>query len=65
MATEYVDKLIEEGFISASTEPARIYTREDAQELVTGTSCCGNDAHRQMASLDGAMMSAFVRAVKL
>jgi SAM-dependent methyltransferase len=64
LATEYVNKLTKAGFRSASIEPTRIYTREDAQELVTETSCCSEDAQHQMASLDGAMMSAFVRAVK-
>lgn len=64
LATEYTDKLAQAGFVASSIEPTRIYTREDAEEFAAASSCCSDETQRQLASLDGAVMSAFVRAVK-
>lgn len=64
LATEYAEKLAQAGFVSSSIEPTRIYTREDAEEFAAESSCCSDETQRQLASLDGAVMSAFVRAVK-
>lgn len=59
---EYMDKLTAAGFESASIEPTRVYTREDAQEIASGAA--PEDAEAQLTAIDGAMMSAFIRATK-
>lgn len=64
LETEYREKLTRAGFDNVSVEPTRIYTREDAEEIVSGSSCCGAEDEAQLASLDDAVMSAFVRATK-
>lgn len=64
LATEYADKLAQAGFVSSSIEPTRVYTREDAEEFAADSSCCTDETQKHLTSLDGAVMSAFVRAVK-
>ncbi len=64
MEGEYVHKLAEAGFGEIGVEPTRIYGREDAEEMAAGSSCCGSEMEGALAALDGAVMSAFVRARK-
>jgi arsenite methyltransferase len=59
---EYVQKLEAAGFTSIEVEPTRIYTKDDAAEVAS--SCCGDDAEATLKALDGAVMSAFIRATK-
>jgi arsenite methyltransferase len=63
LETEYVAKLRDAGFTDIQVEPTRIYTKEDAAEMAS-SSCCGEDLTAALASLDGAVMSAFVRATR-
>jgi SAM-dependent methyltransferase len=60
--TDYLAKLKAAGFESPSIEPTRVYTREDAEEIACGAT--PEDAEAQLAAIDGAMMSAFIRATK-
>jgi SAM-dependent methyltransferase len=64
MEAEYVQKLAAAGFGEIGVEPTRVYGREEAKEMAAGSSCCGGDAEASLAALDGAVMSAFVRARK-
>ncbi len=50
------------GSTDVEVEPTRVYNREDAAEIVTSSSCCGGDVEASLAALDGAVMSAFIRA---
>jgi len=59
--SDYVAKLRAAGFQDVTVEPTRIYTQEDAAEMAS-TSCCGDDLAATLAALDGAAMSAFIRA---
>ncbi|MFI5298800.1 MAG: arsenite methyltransferase, partial [Polyangiales bacterium] len=63
---DYVARLQRAGFVDVSIEPTRIYTKEDAEGFVDGaSSCCGGAlVEADLASLEGAVMSAFVRARK-
>lgn len=62
LKTEYVAKLKAAGFIDIEVEPTRIYTKEDTAEMTS--SCCGEEAETALEALDGAVMSAFIRATK-
>ncbi|HEY4218983.1 MAG TPA: arsenite methyltransferase [Gemmatimonadaceae bacterium] len=57
---EFIDLLTQAGFTDASIEPTRMYTRDDAAALLTGT---GLDA-ALADGVEGKIMSAFVRATK-
>jgi len=57
---EFIRLLGEAGFVDASIEPTRIYTREDATALLEGT---GLDP-ALADGVDGNVLSAFVRATK-
>jgi arsenite methyltransferase len=68
---EYRDKLSAAGFVNIEIEPTRIYTQDDAKEIVGASSCCsvgsccGEGAGElDLKDIDGAVMSAFVRATK-
>jgi arsenite methyltransferase len=64
--TDYAAKLRAAGFTDVGIEPTRIYGREDAEQLASGaalSSCCGGGGEL-LDALDGAVMSAFVRARK-
>jgi arsenite methyltransferase len=61
---EYKAKLAAAGFAEISVEPTRVYGREDAEEMIASSSCCGGDLEGSLKELDGAVMSAFVRAKK-
>ena len=66
LESEYTDKLRAAGFTDIQIEPTRIYTKEDAAEMAS-SACCGGDGAElteAIATLDGAVMSAFVRAKK-
>ncbi len=64
--SEYESKLRAAGFESVGIEPTRVYDRHDAQEMAeSAVSCCGGpELEATLAALDGAVMSAFVRARK-
>jgi SAM-dependent methyltransferase len=57
---EFLDLLSDVGFETATIEPTRIYTREDAAALLVGTGLDANLADQ----IDGKIMSGFVRATK-
>src|SRR3984893_17531532 len=58
---EFLALLQEVGFKKASIEPTRVYKAEDATAFLGGT---GLDANEFASQIDGAFMSAFVRATK-
>jgi SAM-dependent methyltransferase len=65
LEADYVAKLGAAGFTAVGVEPTRIFGREDAADLASAaSSCCGGDVEATLAALDGAVMSAFVRARK-
>jgi SAM-dependent methyltransferase len=59
---DYVARLRAAGFEDVTVEPTRVYTRNDAAEMASSSACCGGDLGSTLAGLDGAIMSAFVRA---
>jgi SAM-dependent methyltransferase len=58
---EFLDLLQEVGFKRASIEPTRVYKAEDATAFLIGS---GLDSNEFASQIDGAFMSAFVRATK-
>jgi SAM-dependent methyltransferase len=63
--SEYEAKLRAAGFRQVGVEPTRIYDRNDTSEMAAGaSSCAGAELERTLDALDGAVMSAFVRASK-
>jgi len=63
LEADYVSKLRAAGFTDIQVEPTRIYTKDDAAEMAS-SSCCGGDLTDAFGALDGAIMSAFIRARK-
>ena len=63
LETDYVAKLRAAGFTDIQIEPTRVYTKDDAREMA-GASCCGPALDAALEGLDGAVMSAFIRATK-
>ena len=63
---EYESKLQAAGFGEIGIEPTRIYDQDDAKEMAAGVSgCCASaELDETLNALDGAVMSAFVRATK-
>lgn len=61
LQAEYVQKLVRAGFTDVQVEPTRVYSQEDTAEMAS--SCCGTDS-AALKALDGAVMSAFIRAKK-
>ena len=62
---EYESKLRDAGFVDVGVEPTRVYDKKDAEAMAAGASCCGGaDLTETLSALDGAVMSAFVRATK-
>jgi SAM-dependent methyltransferase len=61
LEADYVARLERAGFVDVSVEPTRVYTAEDAAEMASGA-CCGAGLGGLVDSLDGAVMSAFIRA---
>jgi arsenite methyltransferase len=64
--SEYESKLRAAGFKDIGIEPTRIYDLNDTREMAEGAaSCCGTaKTDATIQALDGAVMSAFVRARK-
>lgn len=62
LESEYVAKLQAAGFTDVQIEPTRQFSREDAGEMAA--SCCGGDNSAILEALEGALMSAFIRAKK-
>jgi arsenite methyltransferase len=62
--SDYVAKLEAAGFRDVTVEPTRVYTKDDAAEMASTSSCCGSDLSGALAGLDGAVMSAFIRATR-
>jgi arsenite methyltransferase len=58
---EYRDTLARAGFTEIDVEPTRIYRVEDARDFLAGA---GLDAAAIAPEVDGAFMSAFIRARK-
>ncbi len=63
LESEYVGKLKAAGFTDIDVEPTRIYSKDDAAEMAS-SACCGGEMTATLNALDGAVMSAFVRARK-
>jgi arsenite methyltransferase len=63
LEADYVGKLARAGFTNIEVEPTRVYTKDDAAEMAS-SACCGGDMADTLAELDGAIMSAFIRARK-
>jgi arsenite methyltransferase len=62
---EYTTKLRAAGFEQVGIEPTRVYSREDAREMAAALpDSSGMDVEQTLDALDGAVMSAFVRATK-
>jgi arsenite methyltransferase len=61
--SDYADKLRAAGFGDVSIEATRVYDKDDVTEMAE-TSCFGGDLTETLAGLDGAVMSAFIRARK-
>jgi len=63
---EYESKLRASGFTDIGIEPTRIYDQDDAREMAAGAApgCQGAELDEALNALDGAVMSAFVRASK-
>jgi arsenite methyltransferase len=66
LEAEYTAKLGAAGFVNIGVEPTRVYGAEDAREMIASSSaaCCGGDVEASLTALDGAVMSAFIRAKK-
>jgi ubiquinone/menaquinone biosynthesis C-methylase UbiE len=62
LEAEYTDKLKAAGFTDIQVEPTRIYSKDDTAEMAS--SCCGEETEAALKALDGAVMSAFIRAKK-
>ena len=62
LESEYVAKLRAAGFTDIEVEPTRIYDKTATAEMAS--SCCGAETEAALNALDGAVMSAFVRAKK-
>lgn len=62
LESEYVSKLQAAGFTDIEVEPTRIYTKDDTAEMASA--CCGAETEAALKALDGAVMSAFIRARK-
>ncbi len=60
----YEAKLKAAGFESVEIEPTRVYDASDVESLTESNSCCGASTGDTVAALDGAIMSAFIRARK-
>lgn len=61
---DYAAKLGAAGFVDVAIEPTRVFGRDDAKRMVVDAGIRGADFRCCVDSLDGAVMSAFVRASK-
>ena len=67
LGTEYETKLKGTGFTDIGIEPTRTYDRGAMREMAQATEAFGAggpEVERLIAELDGAIVSAFVRATK-
>ena len=62
VSSDYVGKLRVAGFSEITVETTRTYGKDDVTEMAS--SCCGGELTPTLAALDGAVMSAFIRAKK-
>ena len=58
---EYRSKLAAQGFVDIDVEPTRVYDRDDALALIRSVDGVSEDLAEEV---DGAVMSAFIRARK-
>ncbi|MFN7967587.1 MAG: arsenite methyltransferase [Acidobacteriota bacterium] len=64
LQTEYTQMLTQAGFSAIEIQPTRIFGQEEIHEMA-GSSCCSVDlGDIDTSALDGALISAFVRARK-
>lgn len=61
---EYRKKLTAAGFVDISITATRVYTRADAKEIADGVTCCDQEGDAMLSAIDGAAISAFIRARK-
>lgn len=59
---DYEARLAKAGFTGIDIESTRVYSSEDAREIVSGAE--PGDADEQLKAIDGAAMSCFIRATK-
>jgi SAM-dependent methyltransferase len=59
---DYVRGLERAGFVDVTVEPTRVFERGDVEEMACGSGC--EDGGATAEALDGAVMSAFIRARK-
>jgi ubiquinone/menaquinone biosynthesis C-methylase UbiE len=64
LAAEYVQKLQRAGFTNVQIEPTRVYDKADTAEMASSSCCGGSELTEALNALDGAVMSAFIRASK-
>jgi arsenite methyltransferase len=67
LGTEYETKLRTAGFTDVGIEPTRVYDQQSVREMAQATEAFGAggaEVERLIAELDGAIVSAFVRATK-
>ncbi|TXT13265.1 hypothetical protein VHUM_00632 [Vanrija humicola] len=62
---EYEEKLANAGFTAIDIEPTRVYSSDDAGEFATSGAATEEEKKEQLAALDGAVFSAFIRGTKL
>jgi SAM-dependent methyltransferase len=62
LEAEYVRGLERAGFVDVSVEPTRTFQRVDVEEMACGSGC--GETGDAVKELDGAVMSAFIRARK-
>lgn len=62
--SEYVRKLSDAGFVDVSITPTREFGRDEAKRMVADAGIRGIAFRECVDSLDGAVLSAFIRAVK-
>jgi SAM-dependent methyltransferase len=64
LEADYRARLDAAGFGGIEVEPTRVYDRDDAGELAKASSCCSSRSDALIEALEGALMSAFIRATK-
>jgi SAM-dependent methyltransferase len=64
LESDYVRHLRDAGFVDVSIEPTRVFGAADAREMVAGLDLPQDEKAALATAVDGAVMSAFVRARK-
>ncbi len=64
LQSEYTQMLTHAGFTSVEIQPTRVFGQEDIAEMAGGSCCSVDLGDIDTAALDGALISAFVRAHK-